>query len=171
MSKVYLTRGGLRKLEEELRQWKRVRLPEILKRVEETRAHGDLFENAEYHAAREELTRINSKIFHLEQTLAQVNLIDENTIDTDQVRILTTVRIRDDRQNMERRYTLVAAEEADPTVGRISIHSPVGKGLIGKKVGERVVIQIPAGSVEWTILEILPPSKERESENGSISTT
>jgi transcription elongation factor GreA len=171
VSKVYLTRGGLRKLEEELREWKHVRLPEILKRVEETRGHGDLFENAEYHAAREELTRINSKIFHLEQTLAQVNLIDENSIKTDQVRILTTVRIRDHKQNAERRYTLVAAEEADPAVGKISIHSPVGKGLIGKKVGETVVIEIPAGSVEWTILEILPPSKEGESDHGNTPTT
>jgi transcription elongation factor GreA len=171
VSKVYLTRGGLRKLEEELREWKHVRLPEILKRVEETRGHGDLFENAEYHAAREELSRINSKIFHLEQTLAQVNLIDENSIKTDQVRILTTVRIRDHKQNAERRFTLVAAEEADPTVGKISIHSPVGKGLMGKKVGETVVIEIPAGSLEWTILEILPPSREGGSEHGNTSTT
>lgn len=151
--------------------WKHTRRPEMLKRVAEAREYGDLSENAEYHAAREELSRINSKIFHLEQTLAQVHLVDEASIDADQVRILTTVHIRDHTQKMERRYTLVAPEEADPTVGKISIHSPVGRGLIGKKAGDRVTIEIPSGKVKWTILEILPPGNTGESDDGNNSTT
>jgi transcription elongation factor GreA len=129
----------------------------MLKQVAEAREHGDLSENAEYHAAREELTRIHAKIYKLEQTLSNVQLIDENSIDTDQVRILTTVRIQEHSKKQQRQYTLVAQEEADPTIGKISVQSPVGRGLIGKKVGDRVTIQIPAGKVEWTILEILPP--------------
>lgn len=171
MSKTYLTRDGLRKLEEELREWKHTRLPDILKGVSEARGHGDLSENAEYHAAREELSRVNSKIFHLQQTLSQVHLVDEALIDADQVRILTTVRLRDRTRNRERRYTLVAAEEADPAVGKISIHSPVGRGLIGKKVGDRVTIEIPSGKVSWTILEILPPGNAGGSNDGNTSTT
>jgi transcription elongation factor GreA len=138
--------------------WKNIRLPEIIKAVAHAREHGDLFENAEYHAAREELTRINSKIFHLEQTLAQVQILDESSIGNDQVRILTTVRVRDDTKKSERQYTLVSPEEANPTMGIISIHSPVGRGLIGKKVGDSVSIEVPSGRMEVTILEILPPT-------------
>jgi len=171
LDKTYLTRDGLRKLEEELRLWKYTRLPEIIKRVSEARGHGDLAENAEFHAAREELSRANSKIFHLQQTLSQVHLVDEASIDTDQVRILTTVRVRDDKQRRERRYTLVAAEEADPSVGKISIHSPVGRGLIGKKAGDKVTIEIPSGKVNWTILEILPPGNTGGSNDDDTSAT
>ncbi len=171
MERVYLTREGLRKLEEELNSWKHIRLPEVLKGLMLAREHGDFFENAEYHAAREELTRINSKIYQLEQTLAQVQLLDEASIDNDQVRILTTVRVRDDAKKSERRYTLVSPEEADPTIGKISIYSPVGRGLIGKKVGDRVVIEIPSGKVEWTILEILPPHGTGGLNNGGTPST
>ncbi len=171
MQKVYLTRDGLQKIEEELRLWKTKRLPEMLKQVAAAREHGDLSENAEYHAAREELTRIHAKIYQLEQTLFHVHLVDENSIDTDQVRILTTVRIQDHSKNQQRQYTLVAQEEADPTIGKISVQSPVGRGLIGKKAGDRVTIQIPAGKVEWTILEILPPGTTGGSDNGNPSTT
>ena len=166
-----MTRQGLRKLEEELHLWKHIRLPEALKGLRVAREHGDFFENAEYHAAREELTRINSKIFQLEETLAQVQLLDEASIGNDQVRILTTVRVGDDAKESERRYTLVSPEEADPTIGKISIHSPVGRGLIGKKVGDRVVIEIPSGKVEWTILEILPPQGIGGLNNGGTSAT
>ncbi len=171
MDKVYLTRDGLQKLEGELRQWKTKRLPEMLKQVAEAREHGDLSENAEYHAAREELTRIHAKIYQLEQTLFNVHLVDENSIDTDQVRILTTVRIQDHSKNQQRQYTLVALEEADPTIGKISVQSPVGRGLIGKKAGDRVTIQVPAGKVEWTILEILPLRTKGGSDNGNSTAT
>lgn len=171
MAKVYLTREGLQKLEKDLRLWRQTRLPEMLKRVAEARGHGDLSENAEYHAAREELSRINSRIFHLEQTLAQVQIVDEAWIDTEQVRILTTVRVWDSAQSQERRYTLVASEEADPGIGKISIYSPVGRGLIGKKAGDRVTIKIPSGKVEWTILEILPPGSTGGSDRGNTSAT
>lgn len=171
MGKIYLTRDGLSKIEEELRLWKQTRLPDMLKKVADAREQGDLSENAEYHAAREELTRIHQKIFQLEKTLTHVQLVDETLIDTDQVRILTTVRIQDHTQDQQRRFTLVAQEEADPTVGKISINSPVGRGLIGKKAGDRVTIQVPKGKVEWTILEILPPGDIGGSENGNTSTT
>ena len=171
MDRVYLTRQGLRKLEEELHLWKHIRLPEALKGLSLAREYGDFSENAEYHAAREELTRINSKIFQLEQTLVQVQLLDEASIGNDQVRILTTVRVRDDDKESERRYTLVSPEEADPTIGKISIYSPVGRGLIGKKVGDKVVIEIPSGKVEWTILEILPPHGIGGLNNGGTPAT
>ena len=151
-----MTRAGMEKLLAELDDWKSQKRPAMVKQLASARSHGDLSENAEYHAAREELARIDQKIMQLETTLHAAILTDETSVKTDQVRILTRVRILDHSKNAERTFTLVSPAEANPTEGKISHQSPVGQGLMGRKVGETVEIQIPSGSVSWTILEILP---------------
>ncbi len=156
MEPQYITKAGLEKLHAELQEWRSVKRPAMVKQLETARGHGDLSENAEYHAAREELTRIDQKIFQIEITLRSAVLVDENSVKTDQVRVYTRVRVYDEQKKTEKEYSLVSAAEANPVEGKISHNSPVGKGLIGSKVGETVEIQIPSGSVQWTILEILP---------------
>jgi len=151
-----MTRTGMEKLLAELDDWKHQKRPAMVKQLASARSHGDLSENAEYHAAREELTRIDQKIMQIETTLHSAVLTDVTSVKTDQVRILTRVRILDHSKNTERMYTLVSPAEANPTEGKISHQSPVGLGLMGRKVGETVEIQIPSGTVSWTILEILP---------------
>ena len=128
----------------------------MVKQLATARGHGDLSENAEYHAAREELIRIDQKIFQIEMTLRNAVLVDESNVNTDQVRAYTRVRVFDQQKKTEKEFTLVSAAEANPVEGKISHNSPVGKGLIGNKVGDTVEIQIPSGTVLWTILEILP---------------
>lgn len=151
-----MTRAGMEKLLTELDDWKNRKRPAMVKQLASARSHGDLSENAEYHAAREELVRIDQKIMQLETTLHSAVLTDVTSVKTDQVRILTRVRILDHSKNGERTYTLVSPAEADPAEGKISHQSPVGLGLMGRKVGETVEIQVPSGTVSWTILEILP---------------
>lgn len=156
MERHYITRAGMEKLLAELDEWKSQKRPAMVTQLATARGHGDLSENAEYHAAREELVRIDQKIMQLETTIRSAIVTDETSVKTDQVRILTRVRILDHSKNVERLYTLVSPAEANPAEGKISHQSPVGLGLMGKKVGETVEIQIPSGSVSWTILEILP---------------
>ena len=156
MERQYITKAGLERLYTELDEWKNVKRPMMVKQLAAARGHGDLSENAEYHAAREELHRIDQRIYHLESTLRASVLVDETTVKTDQVRAYTRVRVLDVQKNIEKDFTLVAPAEVDPMNGKISHNSPVGKGLIGAKVGDVVEIQIPSGSVMWKILEILP---------------
>lgn len=156
MERHFITRAGMEKLLAELDEWKSQKRPAMVKQLASARSHGDLSENAEYHAAREELVRIDQKIMQLETTLRAAVLTDETSVKTDQVRILTRVRILDHSKNAERMFTLVSPAEANPAEGKISQQSPVGQGLMGRKVGETVEIQIPSGTVSWTILEILP---------------
>jgi transcription elongation factor GreA len=156
LDKQYITKTGLEKLVAELETWRTEKRPAMVKQLATARAHGDLSENAEYHAAREELTRIDQKIMQLETILQTAELIDETNVNTDQVRIFTRVRIRDIKKNRDKEFSLVSATEANPTEGKISHQSPVGQGLMGRKVGETVEIQIPSGTVQWKILEILP---------------
>lgn len=151
-----MTRTGMEKLLAELDDWKNRKRPAMVKQLASARSHGDLSENAEYHAAREELVRIDQKIMQIETTLHSAVVTDETSVNTDQVRILTSVRILDHSKNAERMFTLVSPAEANPSEGKISHQSPVGMGLMGRKVGETVEIQIPSGTVSWTILEILP---------------
>jgi transcription elongation factor GreA len=156
LERHYITRAGMEKLLTEIDEWRNQKRPAMVKQLASARSQGDLSENAEYHAAREELLRIDQKIMQLENTLHSAVLTDETSVKTDQVRILTRVRILDHSKNVEREFTLVSPAEADPAEGRISHQSPVGQGLMGRKVGEMVEIQVPAGTVSWTILEILP---------------
>jgi len=146
----------MEKLQAELNEWKYVKRPAMVKQLSIAREHGDLSENAEYHAAKEDLARIDAKIHKLEAMMHSAVMIDASTVITDQVRLLTRVKILDKKKKSEREFTIVSAAEANPAEGRISHQSPIGQGLMGSKVGETVEITIPAGVVEWTILEIFP---------------
>lgn len=146
----------MEKLQAELNEWKYVKRPAMVKQLSTAREHGDLSENAEYHAAKEDLARIDAKIHQLEAMMHSAVMIDSSLIVTDQVRLLTRVKILDKKKKSERVFTIVSAAEANPAEGRISHQSPIGQGLMGSKVGETVEITIPAGVVEWTILEIFP---------------
>lgn len=156
MEMQYLTSDGINRLQDELHEWKLVKRPQMVMQLQTAREHGDLSENAEYHAAKEELARIDAKIHKLQAMLDSSVLMDASKVNTDQVRLLTRVRIRDEKKKTDREFTIVSVAEADPTIGRISHTSPVGQGLMGRKVGETVEIEIPAGTLNWTILEILP---------------
>jgi len=151
---VYLTESGLKKLKEELHDLKYKIRPAISKKVATARELGDLKENAEYHAAREELSLTETKIQQLQDRIARARIIDEKDRDTERVSILTTTKVLDLKRNKEYEYTLVSADEADIKNNKISISSPVGKGLLGKKVGDVAEIQVPAGILQYKIISI-----------------
>jgi transcription elongation factor GreA len=151
---IYLTPEGLQNLKDELTFLKFTEMPDITKRIAEARDKGDLSENAEYHAAKEEQVRVNNKIQELQITLANARILDERNLDTSKVLIFSSVKIKNIDNNMEFNYTLVSASEADPMGGKISVDSPIGKGLLGKEVGDIAEIQVPAGIMKFEILEI-----------------
>ncbi len=152
--KVYLTEAGVKKLEAELHKLKYTTRPEISARVNEARELGDLKENAEYHAARESLSMAQTRIQQIQDTLARSEIIKTDHLDKDTIHILSKVKLKNIKANKIVEYMLVSQEEADLKSGRISIASPVGKGLVGHKVGERVFVDVPAGKIEFEILEI-----------------
>ena len=154
MEYVYLTQEGMDNLKKELHDLKFNVRPKISQKVATAREHGDLKENAEYHAAREELSMTETKIQHLQDRVARARLIDEKEISVEEVSILNSVKVQDQRNKKEYVYTLVSAEEANIKEDKISIASPVGKGLLGKKVGELAEINVPAGVLRYRILEI-----------------
>lgn len=154
MEYVYLTQEGLDNLKKELHELKYTIRPQISAKVATAREHGDLKENAEYHVAREELSLAETKIQKLQNRLAHARVIDESEINNDEISILNTVLVQDKRNNKEYKYTLVAAEEADIKQDKISVASPVGKGLLGKKVGDIAEIEVPAGVLCYKILSI-----------------
>ena len=155
MSKVsYYTEEGLKKLKDELNQLRDVERPKASEAIAEARDKGDLSENAEYDAAKEAQGLLEMKIAKLEELLANARLIDESQLDTSKVLVLSTVKIRNQQNGMELAYTLVAESEADLKAGKISVTSPIGKGLLGKKVGEIAEIQVPNGILKFEILEI-----------------
>lgn len=155
MSQVtYYTEEGLRKLKEELHLMKTVQRPAISDQIAEARDKGDLSENAEYDAAKEAQGLLEMKISKMEAIIANARVIDESTIDTSKVFILSRVKIKNVSNNMEMEYTLVAENEADLKAKKISIDSPIGKGLLGKKVNEIADVQTPNGVVKFEILEI-----------------
>jgi transcription elongation factor GreA len=153
--RIYLTRDGYNRLKEELHALTTHTRKEVLEKIAEARSHGDLSENAEYDAAREEQAQLESKITELENKLSVATILDSKQIKTDRVYILTSVRLRNlevDGEVIE--YTLVSSEEADTDLGKISVRSPVGKALIGKSIGDRVMIRVPKGELHYEILEI-----------------
>jgi len=155
MSKVsYYTEEGLKKLKEELNQLRDVERPKASQAIAEARDKGDLSENAEYDAAKEAQGLLEMKIAKLEETLSNARLIDESQLDTSKVLVLSKVRLRNKQNKMEVAYTLVAESEADLKAGKISVTSPIGKGLLGKKVGDVAEIQVPSGALKFEILEI-----------------
>ncbi len=155
MSEIrYYTEEGLQKLKAELEQMIKVERPKISQQIAEARDKGDLSENAEYDAAKDAQGLLELKISKLQQTISNVRVIDESQLDDSKVLILSTVKIKNLKNNMEMTYTLVPEKEADLKAGKLSVSSPIAKGLLGKEVGEQAVIQVPAGDITFEILEI-----------------
>ena len=151
---VYLTEEGLQKLEDELHYLKHTERPRISEEIAEARAKGDLSENAEYDAAKEEQGKLEARIAKVEDALARARIVNEREVDTSKAYILSNVRVKNLSNDMEQTYTLVSEQEADLSEGKISVNSPVGKGLLGKAEGDQVEIDVPAGKVTFEILEI-----------------
>ncbi len=155
MSKVtYYTEEGLRKLKDELTFLKTKGRSDIARQIAEARDKGDLSENAEYDAAKDAQGLLELKISKLEEVVSNARVIDESTIDTNKVSILTTVKIKNKKNGAVLKYTLVAEEEADLKAGKISVKSPIGAGLLGKQKGDVVEITVPAGKMEFQIEDI-----------------
>ena len=150
----YYTEEGLKKLKDELEHLKFVERPNISQQIAEARDKGDLSENAEYDAAKEAQGMLEMKIAKLEEMYSGARVIDESQLDTDKVLALSIVKIRNLNTKAEMTFTLVAETEADIKTGKISVNSPIGTGLLGKKVGEVAEIQVPAGIVKFEILHI-----------------
>jgi transcription elongation factor GreA len=154
MQKVPLTPQGFQNLKEELDKLLKVDRPQNIKAIAEARAHGDLSENAEYHAAKEKQSFIEGRIKELKSKIALAQVIDPSTISQDRIAFGATVRLFDVDNDEEKIYMLVGPEEADIKAGKISIHSPIGKSLIGKEEGETVIVKAPARTIEYEVLEI-----------------
>jgi len=150
----YFTEEGLKKLKDELHQLKAVERPSISKQIAEARDKGDLSENAEYDAAKEAQGLLELRISKLEEVMMNARLIDESTLDTSKALILSKVKIKNIANGTTMSYTLVAENEADLKAGKISVDSPIGKGLLGKKVGETADIKVPSGVIKFQIVEI-----------------
>lgn len=150
----YYTQEGLDRLKDEIKQLESIERPKISQQIAEARDKGDLSENAEYDAAKEAQGMLEARISKLKNKLANARLIDDSEIDSSKVFILSTVKIKNTKNGMEMSYTLVAENEADIKAKKISVDSPIGKGLLGKAVGEIADIQTPVGVMEFEIISI-----------------
>jgi len=151
---TYMTAEGYKKLVDELNQMENVQRPAISRQIAEARDKGDLSENAEYDAAKEAQRMLEMKIAILKDTIASARLIDESKIDTSEVQILTKVTIKNTKTNQVMTYTIVSESEANIREGKLSVTTPIAKGLLGKKVGEKTSISVPNGVQEFEILDI-----------------
>ena len=154
MAVTYMTAEGLRKLKDDLIRLESVERPEISRQIAEARDKGDLSENAEYDAAKEAQGILEGKIAQLKNLIATARIIDESTIKTDEVQIMNKVTIKNLKTNKNMTYTLVSESEADLKIGKIAINSPIAQGLLGKKVGDKVDIQVPSGKVGFEVIDI-----------------
>ena len=155
MSEInYYTPEGLDNLKSEIKQLESIERPKISQQIAEARDKGDLSENAEYDAAKEAQGMLEARIAKLKNKLANARIIDDSEIDNSKVFILSTVKIKNIKNNMELSYTLVAENEANIKAGKISVDSPIGKGLLGKAVGDKAYINTPAGIMKFEILSI-----------------
>lgn len=155
MSEIsYYTEEGLNNLKKEIKNLESVERPKISQQIAEARDKGDLSENAEYDAAKEAQGMLEARIAKLKNKLANARIIDDSEIDNSKVFILSTVKIKKIKNNMELSYTLVAENEANIKAGKISVDSPIGKGLLGKAVGDIADINTPAGIMKFEILSI-----------------
>jgi transcription elongation factor GreA len=152
-TRSYYTAEGFQKLKQELEHLKSVERPSISRQIADARDKGDLSENAEYDAAKEAQGLLEMKISKMEDTLANARILDDSMMDTSKV-LVSTVRLKNHANGSEMKFTLVAESEADFKTGKISVTSPIGKGLLGKKVGEEVEIAVPKGSMKLEVLEI-----------------
>ena len=154
MSKIPLTIDGEKSLKKVLADLKFIERPKISEAIAEARDKGDLSENAEYDAAKEAQGMLEMQIAKLENTLANARLINESELDTSKVLVLSTVEVKNKANGVKMKYTLVAQSEPDLKSGKISVDSPIGKGLLGKEVGEITTISVPSGKIELEILSI-----------------
>jgi len=154
MGVMYLSEEGLIKLKSDLEQLVKVERPGISRLISEARDKGDLSENAEYHAAKEAQGMLEMKISKLRESLANSRLVDKNRIDTSNVQIMNKVKIKNKANNQVMEYVLVAETEANLKKGKISITSPIAKGLLGKKVGDVVDVTVPSGTIPFEIIQI-----------------
>lgn len=154
MAVTYMTEEGLNKLKEELQFLETVERPRIIASIAEAREKGDLSENAEYEAAKEAQGTLETKIAQLKMRLSDARVLDASDIKTDEVQLLTKVRVRMKSTGTEKTYQLVTEGEANIMEGKIVVTTPIAKGLMGKKVGDVAQIQVPAGLMEFEILEI-----------------
>lgn len=154
MGVMYLSEEGLTKLKSDLEQLVKVERPGISRLIAEARDKGDLSENAEYHAAKEAQGMLEMKISKLRESLANSRLVDKNRIDTSNVQIMNKVKIKNKANNQVMEYLLVAETEANLKEGKISITSPIAKGLLGKKAGDVVDVKVPSGTIPFEIIRI-----------------
>ncbi|MGZ5242595.1 MAG: transcription elongation factor GreA [Bacteroidia bacterium] len=150
----YYTKEGLEKLTEELRLLKTKGRAEISHQIQEARDKGDLSENAEYDAAKDAQGLLEAKIAQMENTLAGARIIDETNLDTSKVMILSTVHLKNLNTNKDLKYTIVSETEASLKLGKISVKSPIGQALLGKEVGDKVEVTVPAGKLNLEVLKI-----------------
>ncbi|MBL4643852.1 MAG: transcription elongation factor GreA [Flavobacteriaceae bacterium] len=155
MSEVsYYSVEGLKKLKDELYQLEQIERPRVTQEIADARDKGDLSENAEYHAAKEEQSHLEFKIAKLKNVVSSARIIDESQLDTSKTLIHSVVKIKNTANKMEFTYTLVADSESDVRNGKLSVNSPIGKGLLGKKVGEIAEIEVPNGIMKFEVMEI-----------------
>jgi transcription elongation factor GreA len=150
----YITQSGLKRLRQELVQLESVERPKISRQIAEARDKGDLSENAEYDAAKEAQGLLEIRIAKLKETIAGSRIIDESKIDTSKVQLMNKVKIKNLKNNAVMTYTLVSESEANLKAGKISITTPIAKGLMGKKVGDKVEIKVPSGVMPFEIIDI-----------------
>lgn len=151
---AYYTEEGLKKLLDELNHLRMVERPHISQQIADARDKGDLSENAEYHAAKEDQGLLEARIAKLEKVVASARIVDTSQVDNSRVYIHSTVKVKQVGTGAERSFTLVAESEADIKTGRISVNSPIGKGLLGKAVGEVAEVVTPTGSTKFEVLAI-----------------
>lgn len=154
MAITYMTEAGLNKLKDDLIQLESVERPEISRQIAEARDKGDLSENAEYDAAKEAQGMLEGKIAQLKGLIASARIIDESLIKTDEIQIMNKVTLKNLKTNKNMTYTLVSESEADLKSGKIAVSTPIAQGLMGKKVGDKVDIQVPSGMISFEVLEI-----------------
>jgi transcription elongation factor GreA len=154
MAVIYMTADGYKKLVDELNELERVQRPAISKQIAEARDKGDLSENAEYDAAKEAQGLLEMKIAQLKDTISSARMIDESKINTNAVQILTRVKIKNTKSGQIMSYTIVSESEANIKEGKLSVTTPIAKGLLGKKVGEKAEVTVPSGVMEFEVVEI-----------------
>ncbi|MBX7145967.1 MAG: transcription elongation factor GreA [Alphaproteobacteria bacterium] len=155
MSKIPMTADGYERLEEELKHLKLIDRPAIIKAIAEAREHGDLSENAEYHAARERQSFIEGRIVELEDKIARADIIDVSKLSGKQVKFGATVTLIDEETDEKMKYQIVGEDEADISAGRLSITAPLARALIGKKVGEVVEVRAPKGFKSYEVVKVV----------------
>lgn len=154
MEKLPMTKGGYDRLESELQHLKRVERPAVIKAISAAREHGDLSENAEYHAAKEKQSFIEGRIVELEDKINRADVIDVSRISGDDIKFGATIRLCDDDTDEEHKYQIVGSDESDVKKGFLSITSPLARALIGKKADDSIEVITPNGSKAYTVLEV-----------------